>query len=159
VSTDDKRLGSSGVFQAIVESARKLKRALSESGDGLTEEAEQLGEKIAQAFVAGRFADVHELGTPGLRTRTTAQRFSESWRDAVQDRGGTLTGFEVNNAGNIDLQYIPGLEEVPQDQFVAFLEIAFSTPDVPLDQEKAFAVAVVLLDEGKGPRVGAIHAR
>ena len=52
------------------------------------------------------------------------------------------SGFEVSNAGQIDLGFIPGLEEVPQSSFVAFLEIAFSTPNVPLTADNAFAIHV-----------------
>ena len=70
-----------------------------------------------------------------------------------------LTGFEVSNAGEIELHYIPDLEEVPQDQFFAFVELVFSSPDVPLDDERALAIGVVLLRAENGLRIGAIHAR
>lgn len=158
MSERDRRLGSSGVFEAIVMSARRLKRALSESDDDLPPAAEDLGTKIAQAFVAGRFADVYEWTTAELQRRSGLERFVESWRDGVRDRA-PLTGFEVSNAGRIDLQYIPGLEQVSQDQFFAFIELVFSSPTVPLDHERAFAVGVVLLRVGSALRIGAIHAR
>lgn len=154
----ERRLGSSGVFQAIVMSARKLKRALSNSDVELPSEAEEITTAIAQAFVAGRFADVYAMATPGLQQRTDQLRFADEWRDAIRDRG-PLTGFEVSNAGPIDLEYIPGLEEVPQSEFVAFAEVVFSSPDVPLDHDKAFTVGVVLLDVDHKPRIGAIHVR
>jgi hypothetical protein len=51
------RLGSSGVFKVIVDSARKFKRAVTGGDDELTPEAHAFGDKIAQAFVVGRFAD------------------------------------------------------------------------------------------------------
>ena len=153
-----RRLGSSGVFQAIVMSARKLKRALSEGDQELPPKAEEIGTAIAQAFVSGKFADVYQRCTPNLQGRTPLPRFVESWEQTVRDRGA-LTGFEVSNAGAIDLQYIPGLEDVRQDRFFAFVEIVFSTPTVPLDDEKALAVGVVLLASDDGPRIGAIHAR
>ena len=156
----DKQLGSSGVFKIIVDSARKITRALSESDDGeaLPEEAQSVGDKIAQAFVANRFADVYEMGTTILKGRSTGYQFTQSWTDAVKGRG-PFTGYEVANSGDIDLQYIPGLENVHQDALVAFLEIAFSSPDVPVDSEKAFAIGVVLLDEDGHVGIGAIHAR
>jgi hypothetical protein len=155
---NERRLGSSGVFQAIVMSARRLKRALSESDVDLPPEAEAIATSIAQAFVAGRFADVHALGALELQQRTARDTFVERWRAAVVERG-TLTGFEVSSAGQIELQYIPGLEEVPQARFAAFVEIVFGTPEVPLDHDKAFAVGVVLLQDDGAPRIGAIHAR
>jgi hypothetical protein len=160
VSEREKRLGSSGVFKIIVDSARKITRALSESdgGEPLSPEAQVMGDKIAQAFVAGRFADVYEMSTPLLKQRQTGYQFTQSWTDAVASRG-PLTGYETANAGDIDLQYIPGLENVRQDALVAFVEIAFSTPDIPAHDEKAFAVGIVLLDEDGRIGIGAIHAR
>jgi len=146
------------VFKAIVEGARKFKRALSEGSAQLTPAAQELGDRIGQAFVAGRFADVHAMTTPSLQQQTGCAQFEASWRDAVRDRG-PFTGYEVANVGQIDVGFIPGLEEVPQSQFVAFLEIAFSSPHVPLDDPKVFAVGVVLLDHGGEIRVGAIHTR
>jgi hypothetical protein len=158
VGDQSDRLGSSGVFKAIVDSARKFKRAVTGGDEELPPEADALGNKIAQAFVGGKFADIHALGTPSLQKRSTRDQFVASWRDAIRDRG-PFTGFEVANAGQIDLGFIPGLEETPQSQFVAFLEIAFSSPDVPLDDDKAFTVGVVLLDEGGQVRLGALHLR
>jgi len=61
--------------------------------------------------------------------------------------------------GQIDLAFIPGLEEVPQEQFVAFVEIRFSSIDVPVEDEKAFTIGVVMLDDDDEVRLGAIHAR
>lgn len=146
------------MFQAIVMSARKLKRALSNSDVELPAEAEQAATAIAQAFVAGRVADVYAMTTPGFQQRTEAARFAEEWSKAIAERG-PLTGFEVSNAGDIDLHYVPGLEEAPQSDFLAFAEIVFSTPEVPLDQEKAFTVGVVLVAGDGQPRIGAIHVR
>ena len=57
----------------------------------------------------------------------------------------------------IDIGFIPGLEEVPQEYFVAFLRIAFSTPGVVLEDEKVFTIGAVLLDEGGTIRIGALH--
>ena len=152
------RLGSSGVFKAIVEGARKFKRAITDGTDELTPEAEQLGHKIGQAFVAGRFADVYAMATPGLQQQTARAQFEASWGDAVRDRG-PFTGFEVSNLGPIDVGFIPGLEEVPQSKFVAFVEIAFSSPEVALDDEKVFTVGAVLLDHEGEARIGALHTR
>jgi hypothetical protein len=146
------------VFQAIVMSARKLKRALSEGDQELPARVEDVATAIAQAFVAGKFADVYQRCTATLQGRTALPRFVESWEQTVRDRGN-LTGFEVSNAGAIDLHYIPGLEDVRQDSFCAFIEVVFSTPAVPLDDEKAFAVGIVLLESDDGPRIGAIHTR
>lgn len=139
-------------------SARRLKRAFSESDAGLDPAAEDYGTKIAQAFVAGRLGDVHAMCTPTFQERNPRDRFVDRWRQTIDERRG-LTGFEVSNAGHIDLQYIPGLEDVPQSQFAAFVEIVFSAPDVPLDHEAAFAVGVVVLDVDRQLRIGAIHAR
>lgn len=140
-------------------SARKLKRAMSDADDELPPAADDLGTQIAQAFIAGRLADVHGMGTSGFRDRTRREQFEQSWRQAVERQGGTLTSFEISNAGAIDLGFIPGLEEVPQSQFVAFVEIVFSTPSHPLDDENAFTIGAVMLDEGQGARLGALHAR
>jgi hypothetical protein len=146
------------VFKAIVMSARKLKRAVTGGDEELSHDTYTLGEQIAQAFVAGRFADVHALGTPGFQVRSPHDAFVGTWANAVRERG-PLIGFEVSNAGPIDLGFIPGLEEVPQQSFVAFVEIVFSTPSVPLDDEKAFAVGAILLDDAGALRLGALHAR
>jgi hypothetical protein len=155
---DDRRLGSSGVFKAIVTSARRIKRALSESDQGLSPDAEDLATSVAQAFVSGRFADVYALGTPHLKERTARDRFVDSWRTTVGERG-PLTGFKISDAGRIDLHYIPGLEDVPQGQFVAFVELVFSSPEIPLEHESAFVVGVVVLASDGGLRIGAIHTR
>ena len=154
----EKRLGSSGVFRVIVDSARKIKRALSETDapEELSPEAQAVGDKIAQAFVAGRFADVFEMCMPLLKQKQNGYEFAQSWKNTVPS---PLTGYEVANSGDIDLQYIPGLENVHQDALVAFLEIAFSSPGVPLDDDKAFAIGVVLLDDDGRIGIGAIHAR
>lgn len=145
------------MFKAIVMSARRLKRALSESEEDLPEVAEDFGATIAQAFMNGQLGDVWSMGTKQLRERTPRDAFVERWNQAIAERGALKT-FEVSNAGYIDLQYVPGLEDVPQHQFVAFLEIVFGTDALPLDNEKAFAVgAVLLFDEQL--RIGAIHAR
>lgn len=147
------------MFKAIVEGARKIKRALSESDvEELAPEHQEVGDKIAQAFIAGRYADVYEMGAPELRQRSKPDSFSTSWADTVKYYA-PLTGYQVANAGEIELEYIPGLEEVPNERFVAFLEIAFSSPNVPVEDEKAFAIGVVLLREGNAIRVGAVHAR
>jgi hypothetical protein len=152
------RLGSSGVFKVIVDVSRKIKRALSEGEVELSPAAEEQATQIAQAFVAGRFADVYAMGTPGLQQATRRDRFESSWVDAAEPHR-PLTGFQISNLGQIDLAFIPGLEEVPQSQFVAFAEIRFSGIDLPVEDEKAFTVGVVLLDHDGALRVGAIHAR
>ena len=112
---------------------------------------------IAQAFVAGRFADVHAMTTPALQA-ARPERFEARWAEAVH-RYGVLTGYDVSDVGPIELAFIPGLEEVPQSQFVAFLEISFSSPEVALGDDKAFTVGVVLLDYLGELRIGAIHLR
>lgn len=152
------KLGSSGVFRVIVESARRFNRAVT-GGDEeeLTPEAHELGNEIGRAFIAGRFADVHELGTSILQGHAREQ-FVDGWRSVVRDRG-PFTGFEISNAGAIDLGFIPGLEEVPQSKFVAFLEIAFSSPEIPIEDKQAFTIGAVLLDDGGQVRLGALHAR
>jgi hypothetical protein len=150
--------GSSGVFKAIVMSARRFKRAITGTEEELTPEMEEIGNSIAQAFVAGRLDDVFALGTAAFQERTPREQFSARWSDTIRERG-TLTGFEVSNFGAIDLAFIPGLEEVAQTELVAFLEIAFSTPTAPLDDEKAFVVGAVLLRDGGKIRIGALHTR
>lgn len=143
---------------AIVEGARKVKRAVTGGDQAPNPEAQVLGESIAQAFVAGRFADVHALTTPALQERTDCDEFVTSWRDTVADRG-PLTGFDVSDIGAIDLAFIPGLEDVPQDQFVAFLELTFSSPSITLEDPNALVVAAVVLDQGGDLRIGALHTR
>ena len=152
------KLGSSGVFKAIVESARKFKRAVTGADDALAPEVEEIGNAVARAFIAGRFGDVYLMTSPLVQRRLERGGFETQWSEAVRGRG-TLTGFEVTNVGQIDLGFIPGLEETPQSEFVAFLEVAFSSPDIPLDHEKAFVIAVVILDQGQGLRIGALHTR
>lgn len=154
---DDQRPGNSGVFRAIVDSARKLTRAVTGSGEqALDPRATVLGEKIAQAFVAGRFEDVHKMGTPGFQERLGRAQFVERWRDAVKERG-TLTGFEISDAGPIDLGFVPGLEEVPQSQFLGFVQIAFSDPQTSLEDERAFTLGAVLVAYEGLPLLGALH--
>jgi len=99
-------------------------------------------------------ADVHAMSASTLKQTIAVDRFVASWRDAVDGRG-PFTGFEISNAGDIDLAFIPSLEDVPQAKFVAFLEIAFSNPQ----QEDAFTIGAVLLTDGGQVRVGALHAR
>ena len=158
MSSDDRaRLGSSGIFKVIVDGEKKLKRAVSESDVELSSEADELATSIGQAFIAGRLGDVHALGTPPFRERTTREVFEQRWRQTIGDR--VLTSFSVSDAGYIELAFIPGLEEVEQDDFVGFVEITFSTPEVKLDDERAFAIAAVLLDHDGKVRLGALHAR
>lgn len=151
-------LGSSGVFKLIVGASRKIKRALTDEDAELTPAAEELSNLIAQAFMAGRFGDVYELGTKHLQQGTSRERFVSSWVDAVQERR-PFTGFRISDLGAIDLAYIPSLEEIPQSQFVAFVEIAFSGVDVPYDSERAFTIGAVLLEQDGETRIGAVHAR
>ena len=157
-SNDDRlRLGSSGIFKVIVDGAKKLKRAVSEGDVELTPDANELAAAIGQAFVAGRFADVRELGTPPFQARNRPDTFVSRWKATVGER--VLTSFSITDAGYIDLAYVPGLEEVEQDDFVGFAQIMFSTPDTKLDDERAFAVAAVLLNHNGKVRLGALHAR
>ena len=149
---DRPRLGSSGVFKVIIEAAQKVKRAFTE-GDSAVKD---IGLKIAQAFIAGRFGDVYEMTTSGFQKRNQRETFERQWSDAVKERG-PLTGFSITNAGQIDIGFVPGLEEVPQADFEAMVQIAFSSPDIPLEDEKAFTIAVVLLDDNGDPRIGALH--
>jgi hypothetical protein len=158
VTDDDrKRLGSSGIFKIIVDGAKKLTRAVSESDATLSPEANEVATAIGQAFIAGRLGDVHALGTPPFQKRTSRESFIASWRATIGDR--TLTSFSITDQGFIDLAFIPGLEEVSQNDFAGFAQIRFSTPGVPFEDEKAFAVAAVLLDHDGTVRLGAIHAR
>ena len=137
-----------------------VKRALTPTApnEELSPETRNLGEKIGQAFVAGRFADVYEMTTPAFQQHTSRAQFESSWRDATRDRG-PFTGFEASNVGEIDLGFIPGLEEVPQEQFVAFIEVAFSSPGFKIEDKKAFVVGAVLLDQNGAIRIGALHTR
>ncbi|MEJ7598351.1 MAG: hypothetical protein WKG01_10610 [Kofleriaceae bacterium] len=145
--------GASGVFKSIADGARKLKRAISEPS--VTTEH---GHDIGEALVAGRIEDIHALGTPAFQERNPRDAFCARWRETVLERG-PFTGFDVSDAGTIDLVYIPGLEEVPQAQFVAFLQVLFASASVPLDDDKAFAIGVLLVDEDGTTKLGAIHAR
>jgi hypothetical protein len=154
--TED-RLGSSGVFKVIRDSARKFKRAVT-GGDEPSPASRDLGRDIAQAFVAGRFGDIYAMGTVEVQHRSDRDRFEANWRQLVDDRG-PLTTFEVHDAGSIDLHFIPGLEEVPQAQFAAFLEIAFSSPAASLEAGGALTIGVVLLERDGRLQLGAIHAR
>lgn len=154
------RLGSSGVFKAIgdtiVDTARKFRRAVTGADRELSPEALELGDKVAKAIVANRFGDIHALSTRVVQQRTPRDQFEARWRDAVKHLV-PFTGFAVSDAGEIDLAYIPGLEETPQERFVAFLEIAFGTATIPVEHEDAFTVGAVLLDDDGVLRVGALH--
>jgi hypothetical protein len=153
--------GQSGVFRAIgaiVEGARKFKRAVTGGESEPNPGAHELGEAIAQAFVAGRLADVHAMTTTALQERTACEDFITTWQGTITERG-PLTGFDISDIGAIDLGFIPGLEEVPQDQFVAFLELTFSNPTVTLDDANALVVAAVVLDQEGELRIGALHTR
>ena len=158
MASDRFQPGASGVFKAISTNLQKLKRAVTGGDDELLPEALELGEEIARAFVAGRFADVYAMGTAGFRERLPGDVFQRRWKDAVAARG-PLTGFDIRSSGEIDIGFIPGLEDVSQDDFVAFLQLAFATPKVPLDADNAFVVGAVLLREGGKSRLGALHAR
>jgi hypothetical protein len=148
-------LGSSGVFKAIADGARAVKRALSEADHSLSPEMSKVGDEIGRCFVANRFADVHAMSAPVLQHANTVDRFVTSWHDAVKQKG-PFTSFEVSNAGDIDLAFVPSLEEIPQDQFVGFLEISFANAS----QEDAFTIGAVLVEDDSGQvRIGALHAR
>jgi hypothetical protein len=151
-------LGASGVFRVIVDGARKIGRAVTGGDHELTPEVTEHARTVARAFIAGRFGDVHALGTKAFVERTSREQFAAKWSDGVRERG-PLTGFKLYDAGQIDLHFIPGLEAVPQSQFVAFIEITFSSPNVAIGDDNAFTIGVVLLDEGAGARIGALHAR
>ncbi|HEY5944503.1 MAG TPA: hypothetical protein VIV40_03390 [Kofleriaceae bacterium] len=158
MSDDERqRLGSSGIFKVIVEGAKKLRRAVSESDVELTPLANALAVTIGQAFIAKRYGDVHALGTPPFQKRTSRESFDARWRATIGDR--VLTSFSITDAGYIDLAYVPGLEEVSQQDFVGFAQITFSTPEIKLDDDRAFAIAAVLLDHDGTIRLGALHAR
>jgi len=158
VSDDERpKLGSSGIFRVIVDGAKKLKRAVSEGDVELSPEANELAVMIGQAFVAGRFSEVHALGTPPFQKRINRDAFDATWRGTIGER--VLTGFTITDAGHIDLGYVPGLEEVSQDDFVGFAQITFSMPDVKVSDERAFSIAAVLLDHNGKVRLGALHAR
>jgi hypothetical protein len=156
VADQPDRLGSSGVFKAIVDTARKFTRAVTGGDHELPPAAHELGDKVAQAIVANRFGEVHALSTRAVQQRTPRDAFESRWRDAVKHLV-PFTGFAVSDAGEIDLAYIPGLEDIPQSQFVAFLEIAFGTVAVPVEHKDAFTVGAVLLDDDGVLRVGALH--
>jgi hypothetical protein len=151
------RPGASGVFKVIVESARRIKRAVTGGDRELSPDALELGYTIARAFVAQRFDEVHNLGTRGFQQRTARETFATSWGDAVRERE-TLTGFDVANAGDLDVGLIPGLEEVPQAEFAGFVEIVFSSPGIALDDDRALTVGAVLLHEDGKVRLGALHS-
>lgn len=152
--TREQKIGSSGVFKIIVESARAVKRALSENDAQLTPETTEVGNEIGRCFIANRFADVHAMAAGVLREHTDAERFVASWRDASAS-AGPFTSFDVADAGEIELGFVPSLEEVPQSQFVAFLEISFANAA----GRDALTLGAVLLDDGSGVKVGALHAR
>ena len=139
-------------------SARRIKRALSEGDTDLPDVANDLGTSIAQSFMSSSIDDVWLAGTRHFRERNPRGPFVDRWSQAIRERG-PLRAFDVSNAGAIDLQYVPSLEDVPQSEFVAFVEIVFGTEALPLDNEKAFAVGAVLLLEDGNVRLGALHAR
>jgi hypothetical protein len=157
VSSNERRLGSSGIFKIIVDGAKKLSRAVADEQVELSPEANDLAVSIGQAFIAGRFADVHALGTPPFQKRMSDDSFASRWRATVGNR--VLTGFAVTDAGHIDLAFIPGLEDASQDDFRGFAQITFSTPGIKLEDGGAFAVAAVLLEHEGRIRLGALHAR
>lgn len=146
------------MFAAIVMSARKFKRALTGEDEELLPEHEELGNQVARAMIAGKLGDIHALGSADFQARTDRVQFESQWADTLGARG-SLTGFEVSNPGSIELQFIPGLENMPQDRFRVFLEIAFGTPEVPLDDERAFVVGAVFVDDNGVTKLGAIHTR
>jgi acetolactate synthase-1/2/3 large subunit len=118
--TDDgrpSRLGSSGIFKVIVEGAKKLTRAVSESDVELSPEANEIATKIGQAFIAGRFGDVHDLGTPPFQQKSSKESFAASWRATVGDR--TLTSFSfrqfIEKGGLPAAWTILGLSALPTD--------------------------------------------
>ncbi len=149
-------LGSSGVFKAIVDGARAVKRALSEADHSLSPAMTEVGNQIGRCFVANRFADVHAMSAPVLQRASDVDRFVTSWHDAVKGKG-PFTTFELSNAGDIDLAFVPSLEEIPQEQFAGFLEISFSNAKA----EEVLTVGAVLIEDANGGqvRIGALHAR
>jgi hypothetical protein len=150
--------GTSGVFKAIVASARKFRRAVTGGDAAPADDVHELGETIGRAFVDERFDDLFAASSERLFERGSRERFEARWRDALVTRG-PFTAFAVCDAGPIELAFIPGLEDVPQSQFVAFLEITFASADAAIADARAFAVGAVVLDEGDGARLAALHAR
>ena len=141
------------MFRVIVDAAAKVKRALSEGDSEVTD----MATKVAHAFISSRFRDVYEMTTSGFQKRNDRLLFEARWADAVKERG-PFTGFAVTNAGQIDIGYVPGLEDVPQADFEAMVQITFSSPDAKLEDDRAFTIAVVLLDDNGTTRIGAMHA-
>jgi len=146
------------MFKLIAEGARKFKRAVTGGKDDLGEAEQEVAAQLGRAFVAGRFRDVHAMGTPALRERTALEQFETRWRSAARDHL-PLTGFVVADAGPIELGFIPGLEDVPQERFAAFLEIEFSSPKTAFGADGAFVVGCVLLHDDGTLRIGAIHTQ
>ena len=146
------------MFKVLVDGARKFKRAVTGGGDELGPDEQELGARIGRAFVAGRFRDVHAMCTPALQQRVASEQFETRWRSAAQDHL-PFTSFAIANAGHIELAFIPGLEEVPQDQFAAFLEIQFSSPRAARGSDDVFVVGCVLLQRDGKLEIGAIHTQ
>ena len=140
----------------IVDGARAVKRALSEADHSLTPEMSEVGTEIGRCFLANRFADVHAMSAPVLQSTSDVDRFVMRWHDAVKGKA-PFTSFEISNAGDIDLAFVPSLEEIPQEQFAGFLEISFANAA----EEDAFTIGAVLIEDADGGRVriGALHAR
>ena len=141
------------MFRAIVDGARRVKRALSESDAELPDDVTEIGNEIGRCFITSRFSDIYVMSAKVMK-RTDVDRFVASWRDAV-DGKGPFTRFEVSNAGAIELAFVPTLEDVPQEQFAGFLEISFANPQ----QDDAFTIGAVLIDDGGVTRIAALHAR
>ena len=142
------------MFKAIVDGARAVKRALSESDDALPPAVDEVGNEIGRCFIANRFADIHRMAAPVFQQNNDLDRFVSRWRDAVAGLG-PFPSFEVSNAGDIDLAFVPSLEDVPQSAFRGFLEISFANATQP----EAFTIGAVLLEVGGNVRIGALHAR
>lgn len=137
-----------------MDGARSLKRALSDNDKGLPPELGEVGHEIGRCFIANRFADIHRTAAPVFQQNNELTRFVTRWRDAVAGVA-PFTSFAVSNAGNIELAFVPSLEDIPQKQFAGFLEITFANPT----QEDAFTIGAVLIAQGGKVLVAALHAR
>jgi hypothetical protein len=142
------------VFKAIVEGARKFKRAVTGGDPELPASTQQLGDQIARAFVAGRFVDIHALGTADFQKRNERDSFAARWQGTVRERGA-LTGSRSSTPARSISASSPASRK--RRRSVRRLPRSRSRPPRWRSRRKAFVVSVLCSTSTATSRLGALH--
>ena len=133
------------------------RRSLAELEAELPRPVAVLCTRLAEAFVAGDLDAGYDLLGRVAQSRIARNEFITQWRGKL-DEVGKLVAYEPSNVGTIQLSMIKPLATIPQEDFVAFVEILFGTEERPIDDEEAFTLRAVVLRDGPDIAIGHLYA-